>query len=122
MIQPMRRFTNEFKDEAVRLALTSGRMQREIASELGIGQSTLSLWINQSRNRPAEPGNEQTDASMITELNQLRRENEILRPENEQLLRENKSLRQERDILKQLVAFYMRMQVGEVRSSIRRNG
>ena len=106
-IQPMQRFTNEFKDEAVRLALTSGRTQREIASEWGIGQSTLSLWINQSRNRPAAPGNEQADASMITELKQLRRENEILR--------------QERDILKQTMGFYMRMEIGEVRSSIRRN-
>jgi hypothetical protein len=29
------RFTKEFRDEAVRLALTSGRSRREIAADLG---------------------------------------------------------------------------------------
>jgi transposase len=32
-----RRFTKEFEDEAVRLVTTSGRTQREIAEELGVG-------------------------------------------------------------------------------------
>src|SRR3954469_11924311 len=36
-----RRFTKEFEEEAVRLARTSGRTQREIAGDLGIGLSTL---------------------------------------------------------------------------------
>ena len=36
-----RRFTKEFEDEAVRLVQTSGRSQREIAEDLGIGLSTL---------------------------------------------------------------------------------
>jgi len=31
-----RRFTREFEDEAVRLATTSGRTQREVAEDLGI--------------------------------------------------------------------------------------
>ena len=108
MTQFRRRYTKEFKDEAIQIALTSGRTHREIASDLGVGRSTLTRWIIRSLNRPANPSDKQGDASTITEMNQ-------------QLLRENKSLRQERDILKQLVAFYMRMQVGEVRSSIRRN-
>ena len=94
MTQSPRRFTKEFKDEAVRLALTSGRTRREIASDLGVGRSTLALWISRSRNRPADPGDGQAVSSMITELKQLRHENELLR--------------QERDALKRITTFYVR--------------
>jgi transposase len=34
-------FTQEFEDEAVRLALTSGRTRRELAENLGVDLSTL---------------------------------------------------------------------------------
>ena len=33
-------FTKEFEDEAVRLALTSGRTRRELAENLDVGLST----------------------------------------------------------------------------------
>ena len=46
-----RRFTKEFEEEAVRLVQTSGRTQREIAGDLGIGLSTLVRWIGRSRDR-----------------------------------------------------------------------
>jgi transposase-like protein len=46
-----RRFTKEFEDEAVRLVRASGRSQREIAEDLGIGLSTLVRWLSQSRDR-----------------------------------------------------------------------
>ena len=48
-----RRFTKEFEAEAVRLVQTSGRTQREIAGDLGIGLSTLVRWIGRSRDRRA---------------------------------------------------------------------
>ena len=38
MPAPKKRFTPEFRDEAVRLARTSGRPRREIAADLGIGR------------------------------------------------------------------------------------
>ncbi|ENT06065.1 MULTISPECIES: helix-turn-helix domain-containing protein, partial [Brucella] len=38
--------TKEFEREAVRLAETSGRTQKEIAADLGIGLSTLTRWIS----------------------------------------------------------------------------
>lgn len=41
--------TPEFRREAVRLALTSGRTRREIAEDLGIGLSTLTRWLSQER-------------------------------------------------------------------------
>ena len=39
-----RRFTKEFETEAVQLVQTSGRTQREVAADLGIGLSTLVRW------------------------------------------------------------------------------
>jgi transposase len=53
-MKQQRRFTKEFEDEAVRLALTSGRTQRGIAEDLGVGLSTLVRWIGRSRDRAAE--------------------------------------------------------------------
>jgi transposase len=83
-----RRFTREFEDEAVRLARTSGRTQREVAGDLGVGLSTLVRWISRSRDRtidaPAQPSGE---GSVADELKRLRRENEILRQEREILKR-----------------------------------
>ena len=82
------RFTPEFADEAVRLAHTSGRTQREIAEDLGIGLSTLVRWIGRSRDRlidtPTVPSGEEDSTA---ELKRLRLENEILRQEREILKR-----------------------------------
>ncbi len=36
---------DEFKREAVRIALTSGLTRRQVASDLGVGLSTLGKWI-----------------------------------------------------------------------------
>src|SRR5271169_4848121 len=56
-MKQQRRFTKEFEDEAVRLAATSGRTQREIAGDLGIGLSTLVRWISRDRDRRAADPN-----------------------------------------------------------------
>jgi transposase len=88
-----RRFTKEFEEEAVRLVQTSGRTQREIADDLGIGLSTLVRWIGRSRRRAADPATAVAN-DVTAELKRLRRENEILR--------------QERDILKKATAFFAR--------------
>ena len=89
-----RRFTKEFEDEAVRLVRTSGRTQREIAEDLGVGLSTLVRWIGRSRDRAAEAPVATASPDMAAELKRLRRENEILR--------------QERNILKRATAFFAR--------------
>lgn len=84
-----KRPTPEFRREAVRLALTSGRTRREIADDLGIGLSTLTRWVRQDRDAE-EPVEDQPD--LRAELKQLRRENAVLK--------------QERDILKKAAAFF----------------
>ncbi len=86
-MQQQRRFTKEFEDEAVRLVRTSGRTQREIAEDLGIGLSTLARWIGRSRDRAADAPVGLAPPDMATELKRLRRENEILRHERDILKR-----------------------------------
>jgi transposase len=92
MSQQHRRFTQEFRDEAVRLAETSGRTRREVAEDLGIGLSTLRHWLDRHREHQIDdpPADRQED--IAAELKRLRHENEILR--------------QERDILKRATAFF----------------
>ncbi len=83
------RFTTEFKREAVRLVLSSGRPRTEIAEDLGVGLSSLTRWIGQYRSE--EMPSEITD-DLQAELKRLRKENSVLR--------------QERDILKKAAAFF----------------
>lgn len=77
-------FTKEFEKEAVWLAQTSGRTQREIAQELGVVLSPLVRWIGRHRDQAMDgpPGSAATE-DMATELKRLRQENEILRQERE---------------------------------------
>jgi transposase len=90
---PERRFTTGFAEEAVGLAQTSGRPQREIAGDHGIGLSALVGWIGRSREgRAIDPAAAQSEVTAA--LKRLRRENE--------------TLRQERDILKKASAFCAR--------------
>ncbi|WP_083098655.1 transposase [Pseudophaeobacter leonis] len=81
-----KRQTPEFRREAVRLALTSGRTRREIAGDLGVGLSTLTRWVREDRDAE-EPRDEQID--LHSELKRLRKEVTILK--------------QERDILKKAI-------------------
>ena len=55
-------FTKEFEEEAVRLALTSGRTRRELAKKRGVGLSTLTRWIGRRRDREIDfPDKGQTE-------------------------------------------------------------
>ena len=43
------KFTQEFKEDAVKYYHSSGKSVREVSEELGIGKSTLDNWIRKSR-------------------------------------------------------------------------
>lgn len=75
--------TDEFRKDAVRIALTSGLSRRQVADDLGVGLSTLNKWVNAYRNTGV----------VSAEDRELARENERLR-------REIRALKEERDILK----------------------
>ena len=79
----MIKHSEEFKQEAVRIALTSGLPRERVASDLGIGKSTLGKWIAQYR---------PTDMISAPQADLAR--------ENERLRLENRVLKEERDILK----------------------
>ena len=81
--------TEEFKQEAVRIALTSGLSRRQVAADLGVGLSTLSKWV--SVYRP-------TDLVSAPQAD--------LAKENERLRLENRVLKEERDILKKATQFF----------------
>lgn len=94
MSESKKRFTPEFRAEAVRLARTSGRSRREIAADLGVGFSTLRTWIDGHRDREMDEPSPDRQEDLAVELKRLRRENEVLR--------------QEREILKRATAFFAR--------------
>jgi transposase len=77
-----RKFTPEFKNEAVRLVIDSGRPMAEVARDIGIGEGSLWRWVSAWRTEHAgeEP---QLTLSERAELAQLRRENQTLRMERE---------------------------------------
>ncbi len=83
------RHSDEFRREAVRIALTSGLTRRQVASDLGVGFSTLSRWIQQSQPDDLPP---------TPELD--------LAKENDRLRKENRLLKEERDILKKATVFF----------------
>jgi transposase len=92
-----RRFTHEFKLEAVRLATVGDRRVSEIAHDLGIGVNVLRQWKRQAEARvghhPTDifPGNGKV-SSQDEEIRRLRREVAVLR--------------EERDILGKATAFF----------------
>ena len=85
-----RRFTEEFRREAVRLAAESERTFKDVAAELGVTAGTLRSWIQQ-----ASTAKEVPKARVLTLEEQVR-----------QLKRENERLREEREILKKATAFF----------------
>ena len=70
--------TEEFRQDAVRIALTSGLTRKQVADDLGVGMSTLNKWITAHR-----------DTDMIS------KENLDLTQENERLRREIRLLKEE---------------------------
>lgn len=81
--------TEEFRAEAVRVALTSGLPRKQVATDFGIGFSTLSRWIQRERRNPQKPT---VQSDLEREIAELRKENRMLR--------------EERDVLKKATVFF----------------
>lgn len=70
--------TDEFRKDAVRIALTSGLSRKQIADDLGVGMATLNKWIT------------------------AHRDTDVVSQENRELALENERLRRE-----ELVAYFL---------------
>ena len=75
--------TDEFRQDAVRIALSSGLTRKQVADDLGVGMSTLNKWITAYRD---------TDVVSKEDLD-LAEENERLRPEIRLLKEETEILK-----------------------------
>lgn len=82
--------SEEFKRDAVRIALTSGLTRRQVASDLGMGVSTLNKCIKVSQDTE---DTSLPDADLLREVERLRKENTVLKQEREILKKRRPSSR-----------------------------
>ena len=87
-----RKFTDEYKAEAVRLVREQGMAVTQVARDLDLTESSLRNWVKQAE---VDEGKGPAGALTSSEMEELRR-----------LRRENRQLRMEREILKKAAAFF----------------
>ena len=91
MGQARRKYTQEYKDEAVELVISSGRPMAEIARDLGINEGTLGSWVSRAK----VSGKVKDKPLDIDERARLK-----------ELEDENRRLRMQRDFLKKAAAWF----------------
>lgn len=85
----------QFKEEAIRLALTSTQPIAKTARDLGNKASTLYSWISAAKDKaPTVSDATGNQTNLVEELNRLRKE--------------NARLKEEREILKKATAFFVK--------------
>ncbi len=87
-----KKYTAEFKAEAVKLTLESNKTAAEIARDLGVSGKSLRDWVKQHE---VDRGRGPAGALTTEEHEELRK-----------LRRDNRELRMEREILKKATAFF----------------
>ena len=89
----IRRFTQEFKDDAISLVIEQGYSCAEVGRRLGVSENNVNRWVRQNREK-----NESESPSGLSR--------EQLEAELKRLRKENKRLEMEREILKKATAFF----------------
>lgn len=92
MKKKRRKYTQEFKEEAVKLITEQGYQITEAARNLGVNENMLGRWKREIEGVGEAPQGLQGGMAMQAELNHLRKE--------------NKRLKMEREILKKAAAFF----------------
>jgi transposase len=87
-----KRYTKQFKEEAVRLLLTSGKPTQQMARDLGVSDVALGEWKREALRNSGQPETANPKGLWINPV--------ILEQENLRLKQEVETLRQQRDILK----------------------
>jgi transposase len=88
-----RRFTKEFKNDAVGLVIDQGYSCAEVGRRLGVSENNVNRWVRQYRDK-----NETVSADGLSR--------EQMEAELKRLRKENKRLEMEREILKKAAAFF----------------
>ena len=91
MRERRRKFSPEFKDEAVKMVIESSRAIAEVAREIQVNEGTLGNWVNKYR---VEHADEEPPLSM-SERARLRK-----------LERENRELKMKAEFLGKAAAFF----------------
>lgn len=99
MSRKVRRYTKEFKQEAVNLALKSPSISKT-ASELGIPMPTLHSWISQLKNKD----------NSATKQNDKSKDIAALIEENRRLHKELAITKEEKEILKKAATYFAQHQ------------
>ena len=91
MGQARKKYTQEYKDEAIELVVSSGRPIAEIARDLGINEGTLGNWVQTAKKsgKLKEKPLETDERVRLKELEE-----------------ENRRLKMERDFLKKAAAWF----------------
>jgi transposase-like protein len=85
MVEQRRRFSPQFKAEAVQMVIETGRPIAAVARDLGIHDGTLGNWVNAYRRAHPEPEESLSPVErarvqeMEDEIRRLRMENEFLK-------------------------------------------
>ena len=82
MGQARKKYTQEYKDEAVELVISSGRPIAEIARNLGINEGTLANWVNLAK-KSGKLKEKPLDTDERARLKELEDENRRLRMERD---------------------------------------
>lgn len=77
-----RTYTPEYRREAARLVIDTGRTITAVAAEINVGAQLLGRWVQAERDRHRGP-DAGLDVSERAELERLRQENAELRLDNE---------------------------------------
>jgi transposase len=93
MAQKYRKFSPEFRDEAVRLVIESSRPIARVARELDVNEGTLGNWVTRYRADHADD----EPALTVSERARLR-----------EAERQNRELRMENEFLKKAAAYFAR--------------
>mgnify|MGYP001424437655 CR=1 FL=1 len=93
MARQRRHFTQEHKDEIVRMVLDGPRPVAHVAREVGIHDTTLGNWVRDYRRRHGDQGAGGSAG-------------EPKSPRERELERENRKLREENEFLKKAAAFF----------------
>ena len=89
-METRKRYTREFKQEAIDLVTKQGMAIRQAAADLGVGKSSLDKWVREAKHREKGP----------LVLSETERE-ELVR-----LRKECRLLKMERDLLKKTTVYF----------------